>query len=147
MCQITTSITKKLYNLWSNVIFFSFSPNQLKPKLHSKLCGRNPEMWKSPNLGKRPIHTSISLPSMSSFIMTFPSALDKSSGSFLWATVCWMNLAIFMTLTSACFSPRSILTSVPRMLAFRESCSANNNRLKVCLKPAMPHGPPDSLVD
>ena len=34
---------------------FLFSLNQLRPKVHSKLYERNPEMWESPNLGKRPI--------------------------------------------------------------------------------------------
>ena len=33
---------------------FLFSLNQLRPKLHSKFYERNPEMWESPNLGKKP---------------------------------------------------------------------------------------------
>ena len=54
MCQIATFITHTLYSLRRNSIF-PFSLNQLGPKLHSKFCGRNPEIWESLNLGKRPI--------------------------------------------------------------------------------------------
>ena len=34
---------------------FLFSQNQLRPKLHSKFCGRNLETRESPNLRKYPI--------------------------------------------------------------------------------------------
>ena len=54
MCQIAAFITHSWYSLRRNSIF-PFSLNQLRPKLHSKFCGCNPEMWESLNLGKRPI--------------------------------------------------------------------------------------------
>ena len=48
----------RLKNVWRNRIF-PFSLNQLRPKLHSKYYGRNPEMRESPNLGKHPIKFEI----------------------------------------------------------------------------------------